>query len=133
MTALIASGNGVLIACIFPPTFVVATRPPSKAGATLSGWLPASASTANVRSSSLDTERSCKRRRSFAATSPPTTAVALLPNPHPGGILIVIRIRTAGSSTCCRSKSKAKAKKNKLSGPVESPSPRGPRTSIYGR
>ena len=32
-------------------TFVVATNPPSRAGATLSGWLPASSSTARGKSS----------------------------------------------------------------------------------
>ena len=48
MMALSASGNGVFSARIFPPTLVVATRPPSRAGATLSGWLPASYSKADV-------------------------------------------------------------------------------------
>ena len=133
MTALSASGNGVFTACIFPSTLVVATRPPSRAGATLSGCLPASASTANANSTSLVTALFRKRNKSLAATSPPITAVALLPNPHPGGTLMVMRIRTAGGSTCCCLKSKTKARKNRLSGPVERLAPKLPRTSIRGR
>ena len=133
MIALSASGNSVFTARILPPTMVVATRPPSKAGATLSGWLPASTSTANAKSSSLDTAKSRARSNSLAATRPPTTAVALLPRPHPGGISMIIRIRSAGNCACFRSKSKAKARKNRLSGPVERLAPSAPSTSIEGR
>ena len=102
MIAFNASGKRVFTARISPSTVVVATSPPSNAGATLSGWLPASDSTAGASSSSFGTPRPLMRKSSFAATKPPTTAVALLPNPQPGGIAMDIRIFTAGRSACLR-------------------------------